>query len=57
MAQRFWFLMRFLVDFPRTDAAFAAGGITMDHAATVIRALLTLPVELRDTVEPFLLDD
>ena len=55
-AARFCFLVQFLDDFPLTDEAFAAGRITMDHADTVIHALLTLPEQLRGTVEPFLVE-
>lgn len=55
-AGRFAFLVRFLDDFPLTDAAFAEGRITMDHADTVLHALLTLPEELREIVEAFLVE-
>ena len=54
-AARFSFLVQLLDQYPRTEEAFAAGRITMDHADTVIHALLTLPQALRDTVEPYLL--
>jgi hypothetical protein len=56
MAGRFRYLVRFLEQFPQVDEAFAQGRVSMEHAAAVIRALLTLPPELRDTVEPFLLE-
>jgi hypothetical protein len=55
-ANRFWFLVRFLEEFPRTDEAFAAGRITMAHANTVLHALLTLPADLHDVIEPLLLE-
>lgn len=56
VAGRFSFLLRFLDEYPRTDEVLAAGCISMEHAAAVLHALLTLPVELRETVEPFLLE-
>jgi hypothetical protein len=55
-AGRFLFLVRFLDSFPLTEAAFDAGNIHVDHAGVVLRALLTLPWKLRETVEPMLLN-
>ena len=55
-AGRYVFLLRFVDEFPRTEAAFAEGRITMEHAETVLHALLSLPAELRDVIEPLLLE-
>jgi hypothetical protein len=54
-AGRLTYLAYRLDDFPLTEAAFDAGEITAEHAEVIVRALLTLPGELRDTVEEALL--
>ena len=41
---------------PETMALLAAGRIHTSHAIAVLTALRTLPIELRDTVEPHLLE-
>src|SRR5579875_471377 len=49
-------LARQLQAAPDTQAAFDTGEITGAHAAAVLTALGTLPSDLRETVEPHLLD-
>ena len=41
---------------PATEAAFAEGSINAQHAAAILTALNSVPVELRDTVEPHLIE-
>jgi len=49
-------LVRVLPFAPETQAAFDAGDLTIAHAAAVTTALASLPAELRDTVEPHLVE-
>src|SRR4051794_20357462 len=48
-------LVRQLPAAPTTEAAFDAGEISGQHAAAILTALQSLPIEVRDTVEPHLL--
>jgi uncharacterized membrane protein len=54
-AGRLVYLSMRLDSFPRTEAAFDAGDITVEHASLIVRTLLTLPPELRDILEETLL--
>ena len=47
-------LVRVLPSAPATEAAFDTGTITTAHAAAITTALGTVPVELRESVEPHL---
>jgi len=49
-------LMTHLPNFPLTQAAFDEQRINIAHVAAILTALYTLPVLLRDTVEPHLVD-
>ena len=49
-------LVRQLPDHPATEAAFDAGDIGPAHAAAILTALHALPAEIRDTVEPHLIE-
>jgi hypothetical protein len=55
-AGRLMRLVRTLPFAPVTEAAFDAGEITASHAAAITTALATIPAELRDTIEPHLVD-
>jgi Domain of unknown function (DUF222) len=52
---RYSVLLRCLDQFEQTEDAFAAGRINLEHTAAVVRALLTLPIDMREVVEPVLL--
>lgn len=56
MASRLMLLVHGLAEFPATEVVFAAGEITVDHAYAIVKALRSLPDELRPTLEPQLLD-
>jgi hypothetical protein len=49
-------LATYLVQCPLTETAFAAAEIGLEHAVRIVRGLLTLPVGLRPTVEPHLVE-
>lgn len=55
-ASRLTRLVRHLPDYPLTEAAFDEGRISDQHAAAIITALQSLPIDLRETVEPHLVD-
>ena len=55
-AGRFLRCMHQLPTYPLTEAAFDTGAITIAHVAAILTALSTLPVDLRETVEPHLVE-
>ena len=55
-AGRFVRFTHLLPAHPLTEAAFDDGQITMAHVAAILTALATLPPDLRDTVEPHLVE-
>lgn len=55
-ASRLMRIVRHGADHPATMAAHASARITTAHAAAIVTALRTLPVTVRDTVEPHLID-
>ncbi|MBV9291791.1 MAG: DUF222 domain-containing protein [Frankiales bacterium] len=55
-ASRIVRLSRELSDHPATAEAFNAGVITDAHATAILTSLRALPPDLRDTVEPHLID-
>src|SRR5437763_4084341 len=55
-ASRLMRLATYLPLHPVTEAAFADGSITAQHAAAILTALNSVPAELRDPVEPHLIE-
>ena len=55
-AARYMRLVRQLPSYPATEAAFDAAEINAAHVIAILTALQSLPVELRETVEPHLIE-
>lgn len=49
-------LATYLGNYARTDAAFADGDIGFEHTVRIVRGLQSLPIPLRETVEPHLVE-
>ena len=55
-ASRYMRLLRHLPSYPATEAAFDAAEINAAHVTAIITALQSLPPDLRDAVEPHLIE-